>query len=585
MNNNDIIRVLFVSDDEGRFNTYIENNQQYIKEFNDVGFPPVSHLFISISNGISSDGGLYAKLKELASNTINTHVIIDSNVIRENNEYGKVIQSLILEYPEVNFFFQTSMERGCQNKLESVADWLFPKTNYEKEAKKKKLIYFPDKNYSMLERLYKECEKVLDNEIKYEASLLQNIKFYKRKESSDIDNLVVFKADLQKYLAKQSVDFTFHDASDIYLLLLKDNLFDASNLRNAIIQWRQAEMHTKCNYKMTLNSRSHYLAHVVEEERNQCYYNSYMSFANGYRVLPIFSARLLKSVKLTNKQLIIRDYDLQFKDEISNPNLEGGNEIDFIRGYQIFDGGKITTTINTDNEYWDSTDYSKENIVFFITYGQDGIKIKNTALKPEINDNTLFAPGQYKPVIGIYYTHNNITPLKERKKATIENSRIFLKREKHLHGVPLDLYDIADSLLDRAIDYYKREKFIYAAVLSQEALLILNCFHMTLSLKAYHIHSISENAIALNVIGGKEMFLAEDASMRCKYIRQDINRLIALDKDSSNKDNILNQIFTDCRLFCKEKEHFLAEEVFIRELAHINDGQSIITLVKKLFKK
>jgi len=593
MNNNNIIRVLFVSDDENRFIDYVNTNQPYINEFNEGGFPPVSHLFISICKGIHSDGGLYAKLKELASNNINTHVIIDSNVIQNNEygEYGKIVQSLILEYPEVNFFFQASMEQGCHDKLKSVADWLFPKTIYEQKKNKNTFIYFPDKNVSELESLNKTCEEVIEKaikkekEIECEASLLQNITFFKRNEWSDIDNLVVFKADLQKWLAKKSVDFTFHDASDIYLLLLKDNLFDASNLRNAIIQWRQAELHTKCNYKMTLNSRSHYLAHVVEEERYQCYYNSYISYANGYRVLPIISARLLKSVKSTNKQLIIRDYDLQFKDEISNSRSEEGNEIDYIRGYKIFDDGKIITKINTDNEYWDSTDYSKENIVYFITYGQDGIKIKDTSVKPEINDNTLFAPGQYKPVTGIYYSQKNITPLKERKEDTIEDLKIYLEREKHLHGVPLDLYDIADSLLDRAIDYYKSEKFIYAAVLSQEALLILNCFHMTLSFKAYHIHSISENAIALNAIGGKELFLAEDARMRCKYIRRDIDRLITAYKDRSNKDNILNQIYTDCRLFCKEKEHFEAEDVFISEMAHINEGFSLLASTTRLWKR
>ena len=583
MNNNDIIRILFVSDDISRFDVYKNQAKEAINEFNGFGFPPVSFEFINSAHGAFFYGGLCSKLKELWDNCANVRVIFDSQVIKNDKKYGETVRSLILEYPEVNFFFQEP--EGTDNQ-QTVTDWIFPKTHYEEEEKKEgekelenKYINFPDYQIPILQEIFEEAINVIDGNIKYEDSCLKDIKFVRRKGMSDMENVVVFKSDLQKYLAKMSVDFTFHDASKIFLLLMKDNLFDASNLRNAILQWRQAEMHTKCNYENTIYSRSNYLAHVVEEEGNQCYFNSYVAFANGYRVLPICSAHLLKSVGKSKKQLIIRDYDLQFKDEIPDPSSEV-NEIDKIRGYKFSSEG-IGSLIDDSNKYWDAADFSKDNCVFFITYGQDGICVNDNLTKPTIEKNKLSAPGTYKPVIGIYQSHHHIPPLKERKQAIFEDTTIELSREKHLHGVPLDLYDKAECLLNRAIRYYNSEQYIYSAVLSNEALLTLNCFHTSLSLKAYHIHSISENAIALNVIGGDERLLAEDASLRCRYIRQDIERLISVNKDTSNRDNVLNQIFSDCRIFCKDKEHFMAEDVFISEMAHINDGGSTARFLRE----
>lgn len=575
MNNNDIIRILFVSDKISRFDDYKNQTGKSIREFNEYGFPPVSYEFVDSAYEVNSYGGLLSKLKEIGALCTNVRVVFDSQ-IRKNKKYGEIVRSLILEYPEVNFFFLHILDADEQEKLPSEKDWIFPPTIYEK---KNKYISFPSCEKGTLDNILIDSIKVIKGEIQYEDSSLSKISFFHRKTMSDVENVVVFKSALQKYLVKQSVDYSFHDASNIMLLLMKDNLFDASNLRTAILQWRQAEMHTKCNYQNTINSRSNYFAHVVEEEGNQCYYNSYVAFANGYRVLPIYSAHLLKEAKKIKKQLIIRDYDLQFKDEISDPSSEE-NEIDKIRGYKFSSEG-IKSLIDEKNTYWDVNDFSQDNFVYFISYGQGGICINDSAAKPEIQKNTLFAPGIYKPVIGIYQSHQYIPPLEDRRQALFEEASIDLSREQHLHGVPLDLYDKAECILNRAAYYYKNGQYIYSAVLSNEALLLLNCFHTSLSLKAYHIHSISENAIALNVIGGDEYLLAEEARLRCGYIRQDIERLISVNNNTSNKDNVLNQIFSDCRIFCKDKEHFMAEDVFISEMAHINDGGSTVELLRE----
>lgn len=147
-------------------------------------------------------------------------------------------------------------------------------------------------------------------------------------------------------------------------------------------------------------------------------------------------------------------------------------------------------------------------------------------------------------------------------------------RENHNHGVPLDLYDLAKSMINRAAGYYKNARFIKAAIISSEAIEVLNGFHEALMLEAYHVLATSENAIAMNTLGGSEVELANDARFRIHKIEHDVDRMMAREgKDRRDlKYNILNQIFFDCRALCQAKEHFLAEDCFISALAHVNEG-------------
>lgn len=151
---------------------------------------------------------------------------------------------------------------------------------------------------------------------------------------------------------------------------------------------------------------------------------------------------------------------------------------------------------------------------------------------------------------------------------------IITDRENHNHGVPLDLYDLAKSMIERASNYYKREKYIKAAVISSETIEILNGFHEALMLQAYHLLAISENAIAMNTIGSNESALKSDAEFRIKKIELDVDRMLARGRKERRdlRYNILNHIFVDCRNFCKEKEHFKAENCFISAMAHVNEG-------------
>lgn len=169
-------------------------------------------------------------------------------------------------------------------------------------------------------------------------------------------------------------------------------------------------------------------------------------------------------------------------------------------------------------------------------------------------------------------------------------------REKHDHGVPLDIYDLVQSMLSRAKHYYDIGKYIRAAIISSETIELLNGFHEALTLQAYHILAISENAIAMNAIGGSELALKEDTKFRINKIENEIERILNRTKSEGQtkaerrdlKYNILNQIFSNCREFCKGKEYFEAENCFISAMAHVNEGfasSDIWHELKAIFKR
>lgn len=197
--------------------------------------------------------------------------------------------------------------------------------------------------------------------------------------------------------------------------------------------------------------------------------------------------------------------------------------------------------------------------------------------------------------------NEEVSRLTEGKKQ-IEKTQdwyINTSRENHEHGVPLDIYDSIRNMLERARKYYDKGKYIRSAIVSSEIIELLNGFHEALVLQAYHILAISENALAMNTIGGNEEELSLDASFRITKIANEVERLIDREKEECEKFrfnllnkiysvcmtlfierdnrrkfkyNVLNQIYSECRIFCKEREHFEAEDRFISAMAHVNEG-------------
>lgn len=402
----------------------------------------------------------------------------------------------------------------------------------------------------------------------------------------------------------------------------RDNLFDGSGLRNAVKQFLYDKLNVKKrNFDKIQKSRSDNLALCVEEEHSQCRFNSYALFIQGYRSLPVSSSKELK--RLNNLEikpkLVVRDYDLQFSDiEDHSVEVDVGNEkiifrtIDEIRGSKYIDetssfftGYWLVKDIKR-NGYW-SAIMSNSTVVRFITNGHrdDAFYLKTGAVESFLRykANTSLPNSEYKvfprdaavlngiskPVTGLYYPFNKVLGLGLE---IDEESPIDTRRMNHDHGLPLDLYDLASGMVDRAQRFFHMRRFIRSAVIATEAMEVMNGFHQALMLRAYHIKAVSENAIAMNVIGASEQDLKLDTDMRIQIYSKFVNRMLArpnetrdgrdIEEHSALRRNVLNQIFSDCRSFCREKEQFKSEEAFIAAMARLNDGLTVADVWNKM---
>lgn len=525
-------------------------------------------------------------------------IIIDMEV--EDFDFFSKIHPLIAEYPEVTFWFEGTPE-VLYSKLFKIGYEADIKL-YEKEASTNEAIEFLRDflKENVIREPYNGISKII-KKIFFDGD--EDDIYNGTSESNDY--LLELYSDLRRYLVRKDLVpqllciSSIDDISSSVLLRVGNNVFDAANLRYVIKQWKLIQLNCAKNYKKIECSRRNNIAICVEEESSQCYYNCYVFFANGYRSLPVTSATFLRNIRdieFKGERTIVRDFDLQFTDE--KQVSKDVNEVDKIRGYK-FDSGVWLDYIDDKSEYWRIEDY-RNNDVYFVTYGYDGLVVEHNRKNLQIHESktTLCVPGMTKPIIGI------LTPLSKYMKTlyvktstmrynVFEDDYIMdLSRENHQHGAPLDLYDMALSMIKRAEYYLKECNYLLSAIISQEVVEMLNGFHKALSLQAYYIHVKAENSLAIDVLGGDDKILAEDAILRIKRIEEDIDRVLAekdfkassLEKKKIRKAtrlNVLNQIFSDCRTFCKEKEHFKAEDVFISEMAHINDGFSLTSLIKK----
>ena len=424
----------------------------------------------------------------------------------------------------------------------------------------------------------------------------------------------------------------------------RNNLYDGSNLRFAIKRYIYESLKVKrYNFSQIQDSRAQNLALCVEEEHSQNRFNSYALYANGFRVLPVVSAGELKDFNgkycepATAIKLIVRDYDLQFPDnnghetDVEQEGLKHKvNEIDYIRGGKFWketDESVPTGYTNrwfvpVDNIYWNKL---CKIPTLFISKGVSGIEFLKTKTEWKRRGGDEKAPGKFedkkdiqnvrgimKPVSGIYYPFHffeeitniyktfEITTKSEfmsrGQQTNYEKSQewvIETNRRNHDHGVPLDIYDLVKNMLNRARHYYDIGKFIRAAVISSEVIEILNGFHEALMLRAYHLLAISENAIAMDAIGGSESSLEADAKFRIDKIRHEVSRIVerpigeelSVMERRELKFNTLNQIYSDCRIFCREKEHFDVEDCFISAIAHENDGYTLKDIFQEIASK
>lgn len=201
----------------------------------------------------------------------------------------------------------------------------------------------------------------------------------------------------------------------------------------------------------------------------------------------------------------------------------------------------------------------------------------------------LMLRGIQKPIEGIYISIQKFKPVKKRYNETLYDFfwkkknfyRIDIKRrEVGGHGCPLDIYGIVRSMVNRAELYYRFGRSRLAALVAGEALEILNGFHMSLMKQAYYIKAVSENAMAMSLLGGDEALLCEDLHFRMKKIRKEVNRLV---QDIDDRENLLMNIYNDCRLFCREKEYLKAADDALSYMMRDTEGWNLFAKIRNLF--
>ena len=429
--------------------------------------------------------------------------------------------------------------------------------------------------------------------------------------------------------------FSVYD-EDPFMAIRRDrsNLFDGSNLRFAIMRYLYDNLKVnRYNFSNIQNSRRDHLALVVEEELSQNRFNSYCLYVNGYRVVPISSSGDLEffnneCVKKDKNHpapvLIVRDFDLQFDDvsETTPKKLKVIKDNKTIEVLDIYKVDSIRRLKKGEYSHWYVLEQDREKAcqsditlswedgsgqyengywsnlrrinTLFITKGPVNIEVVNNgAFLDEINGSQII-PGLNKPVAGIYESFRaledvrrvSLEALSLSPRATNDHEKSQVKgidttRQKHDHGVSLDIYDLVKAMVRRARHYQQVQEYTLSSIIAWDAIEVMNGFHEQLMLQAYHIAAISENAIAMNVLGGDDMQLKKDAEFRIKKITDDVDRLLSRSTTTNNQErlafrhNFLNQIFSDCRDYCYNKEHFLSEDTFVSALGHLNEGVNL----------
>lgn len=566
-------------------------------------------LFQCLNRGISYNNiaDLVMFLNRYEGDYQALHIIVDilSFDTTERKSQIELLRDAIVSYPEVQFLFDGRLEEELDIKSCLFFD--------EETLRKKYRADFPTGEWNLVKN-------------KIYSSFLN---VYWEKEA------LKGKAQLLRFFYR--------------IICGRDNTFDATNLRYAIKYWKYTTLRVdkNRNFSKIQDSRSESLAICVEEETNQNMFVSYALYKNGYRVYPVTSAGELKALNediVDNRKIsrdsakniiILRDYDLQFEDE--------GGIVDQVRGYKhctkeeiaeynkenneennganYYHEGWTNLLENKDiddnaNSFWNNL---KQNETYFITKGPRFSKVipPYGNKKSYISDDnaTLYISGFQKPVSGLYLPFHKIRAIEKRFSSTRQMGVFATARNKHDHSTPLDIYDMINRMLKRAERYFDDGRYRLAALISGEAIELMNGFHQRLMVKANYINARAENAIAMDIVGGDEEALAADALFRIGMIKDDINRIYLTEDiqkrnrkkgtNAENKDgqetnkehnvgnkrkpasdirsvNVLNLIYNECRNFCKEHEHFVSEDRFLSAIGHLNEGRPLGALWKEI---
>ena len=412
----------------------------------------------------------------------------------------------------------------------------------------------------------------------------------------------------------------------------KSNMFDFSGLRRAI---KERILHidikaTKNNFELLHDSRKTNIALTIDEEDKQAYFNAYALYRYGYSTLPIISNRELKYISdglprrfphfycirnLRNfsdiiyaynrrKLLIVRDYDLQFEDyDYENP---GTDTLYKLRGYKQIrhDDGNYQWEYVKENIwecFTDSThNVGKRDPVYFVTqykkdYGllsSESIRNNKNKHQPlcslrveansELSDKNrkLRLRGLSKPLSGIadllaiIYSSNSGN-VNEFLYST-DQMESFRNNDLSGHAISPKILHISKSLIDRAQAYMDEGLYLTSALLSNEALEILNGFHFLEMLRALYIRTISETLLEVENIGVRDD--AINVHRKFKEIKALAIRISG--EHNTARVNIVNQLAIDLRHLYADKELLESSDACLREYIQNTAGVNFIALFK-----
>ena len=543
----------WVGDGTGRSLTYTRN-----APFRPIHTPALSHA-----------ADLSILLNDYEDSLQSLHVVIDIASIPERQM--EHIRSTLVEYPEVPFRF----DRRAGAAEGSLLERLFPQQEFQRDIT----------TSSDSEEIRSTWQQILSE---IDTALLE----FSWEENDEEDEVLISR-----------------------IICGLDNTFDASNLRYAIKfrKYVSLRVDNNRNFIRMQESRKRNLAICIDEDTRQNFLNSYILYANGFRALPVTTRQELALVNrpgfLKGKGLVLRDFDLQFEDE-------DGESVDEIRGYKFCTeadlaalrnrGGKaaahyklywndLTTSFEgRENRYWSHIYGNDDRFpVYFATTGPHFSRVappdKGGKTRIEAGGKQLILPGLYVPVCGIYSAFHAIREIRQTYAQTRyapgqQGYKIETARKNHDHSTPLDIYWMVNNMIRRAERYYEQKQYILSTLVAGEAIEIMNGFHHRMMISAYAIQAKAENAIAMDVMGSNEQLLARDTRFRVAKIQEDIARFYCGFEEESSQ-NILNQIFSDCRLICKNYEHFASEDVFISAMGHLTEGFSLRKLLRSLARK
>ena len=506
-------------------------------------------------------------LDDYDGNLQSLHVIIDIASIPDRQV--EHIRSIITEYPETPFRF----DRRAGADEGSLLRKLFPPQEIQRDVSTRH-----------------DREEILATWQEVLAGIDTSLVEFSWEENDDEDEVLIAR-----------------------IICGLDNTFDASNLRYAIKfrKYLSLKVDHNRNFVRMQESRKENLAICIDEDTRQNFLNSYILYANGFRVLPVTTrqelARIDRPGFLKGKGVVLRDFDLQFEDE-------DGESVDEIRGYKYCTeedldairnrGGKAAAHYKLhwndftarfegrENRYWANV-YGSDYPIYFATTGPHFSRVvpptDGRPARIEEDGRLLVLPGLYVPVCGIYSPFHDIPEIRRtyaqtRYHAGQPDYKIDTARKNHDHSTPLDIYWMVNNMIRRAERYYEEKQYILSTLVAGEAIEIMNGFHHRMMVKAYSIQAKAENAIAMDVMGSNERILARDTRFRVVKIQEDIARFYHGFKEESSQ-NVLNQIFSDCRLICKDYEHFASEDVFLNAMGHLTEGFTIRKLFQTLRRK